>query len=232
MVYPVVACLYEEGQIETEAVRRRALKVGRFRLDLAVGSGAQPHASQDRHTVARFMSIPQRPACMILALGIGEFRYGNSQQNQICRPDRLAGTHILCIRYRRVRQNRRLVRRADKTRVESAGLVIRPGMDGALHHDGLGRLARMATRRMETTTLAADAVSGTVGTQRLMDAALLRAATPWPGIRGDSRFAGRCYIDSRGILARQAGCRRLLVPYALWTTFAAVLNFTIWRLNT
>jgi translocator protein len=24
----------------------------------------------------------------------------------------------------------------------------------------------------------------------------------------------------------------LLVPYALWTTFAAVLNFTIWRLNT
>ena len=23
----------------------------------------------------------------------------------------------------------------------------------------------------------------------------------------------------------------LLVPYALWTTFAAVLNFTIWRLN-
>jgi benzodiazapine receptor len=29
---------------------------------------------------------------------------------------------------------------------------------------------------------------------------------------------------------RSAGL--LLVPYALWTTFAAVLNFTIWRLNT
>ena len=27
------------------------------------------------------------------------------------------------------------------------------------------------------------------------------------------------------------GAGVLLIPYALWTTFAAVLNFTIWRLN-
>jgi tryptophan-rich sensory protein len=38
-------------------------------------------------------------------------------------------------------------------------------------------------------------------------------------------------ITLRGFLAVERTAGWLLVPYLLWVTFAAALNFTIWRMN-
>lgn len=65
---------------------------------------------------------------------------------------------------------------AKQARVESAGMDLRAGLDSALRDDGGGGLACVAVRRFCHATPSARDVSGAVGAQRTMDAALLRPA--------------------------------------------------------
>ncbi len=67
--------------------------------------------------------------------------------------------------------------------------------------------------------------------QRRLDAHLLRARGP-AGRAGDRRRpldARRRDDPRRSAVDRRAAA--LLIPYLAWVTFAAVLNFELWRLN-
>lgn len=115
--------------------------------------------------------------------------------------------------------------------VESAGVDFRSGLDRALHDDGGGRMASVAARRLGQTTQAS--------TIFLVQLALNALWTPLffglhrPGVA----FAEIVLLWLAIAATLAAFCRvsliaaGLLVPYLAWVSFAAVLNFTLWRLN-
>jgi len=79
----------------------------------------------------------------------------------------------------------RMVCVAEEAVLESARLDIRPGVVGALHDDGRGRMARVEARRVRSATPATGPIPRSTNAQRRVDAAVLRAALDWRGLRRD-----------------------------------------------
>ena len=119
----------------------------------------------------------------------------------------------------------------EETVVESAGVDLRSGVDGALLDDGGGGMAGVATGWLGQTAQAAAHFPHATGAQRALDAAVLRSALDrvafaeivllWLAIAWTITAFWRVH--------RAAAW--LLVPYLAWVGFAAVLNGTLWRLN-
>ena len=107
----------------------------------------------------------------------------------------------------------RMVRHVEEAGVDSAGVDFRPGVDGALYHDGGGCLAGVAAGWLGQTAQAAAHLPRATGAQRTLNAAVLRLAPARCGVcRDRAALAGNCH-DTDGLSAREP--RRCLAACAL-----------------
>ena len=106
-----------------------------------------------------------------------------------------------------------MVRRVAEAVVESTRLDFRPGVDGSLHHDGGGRVAGVASRRLRSATPASGVVPRATGAQRTLNAAVLWLAPARSGVcRDRAAVVGHCH-DADGLSPREP--RRCLAACAI-----------------
>jgi hypothetical protein len=98
----------------------------------------------------------------------------------------------------------RMVCGAQEAVVESPGRAVWPGVDGALHHDGGGRVAGVEAGRIRGATPAADALPPATGAQRRV--AFAEIALLWLAIAAP--------IAAFRPVSRSAAWR--LAPYLAW----------------
>ncbi|GAA3290432.1 hypothetical protein GCM10020295_04870 [Streptomyces cinereospinus] len=113
-----------------------------------------------------------------------------------------------------------------------AVLAVRSRLDGALRDDRRLRLARRARPRRGEREAGTGRLGSTARVQSRLDPLFFAAG----------RY-GLAFLDICLLLAalgatillfrrRSRTAALLLVPYALWTLYAAALNFALWQLNT
>lgn len=106
-----------------------------------------------------------------------------------------------------------VVCRAPKAVVESAGLVVRSGVDGALYDDGRGGMAGMAAWRLCSAGPAAGGVFRTARAECFVDTTIFRAALAAGGIRGNSPAVVGHRVDHRDL--QPGAARRRLAAGAI-----------------
>jgi len=132
------------------------------------------------------------------------------------------------------RRSKSSVKRCVWTVLGALALNIRTSLDDTVRVDGHCSLVDLAIRWLSRRPIRAFLVSSAARAQRAVELVVLRLASWRTGFRRHTRVVGTIIIVATtiafGRIRSLPGA--LLIPYFLWVSFACVLNYSVWQLNT